>query len=168
MNKHVVHHAGLCPWGISVGALKKGRKQGSLLIRNTDGAYYSLKPFTAASTEKFVTLHHMGVVLNTLGVPKTSVDWLVAVRKAARGAAYYSIPRSGYHWLWLVRSYLITEMRHCGVGPRRSRRSIGARPAPVAPCMDDDVGRRLAQEVGQDACVLRALGDVVVLHMHLW
>ena len=57
----------------------------------------------------------MGVVLNTVGVPKTNVDWLVAFRKATRGAAYYSIPRSGYHWLWLVRSYLITEMRHHGI-----------------------------------------------------
>ena len=95
MSKHVVCHSSLCPWGISVGALKKGRRQGSLLICNTDGEYYSLKPFTAASTEKFVTLHHTGAVLNTLGVPKTNVDWLVAVRKATRGAAYYSIPTSG-------------------------------------------------------------------------
>ena len=56
----------------------------------------------------------MGVVLNTLGVPKTNVDWLVAFRKAACGAAYYSIPTSGYHWPWLVRLYLIPEMRHHG------------------------------------------------------
>ena len=55
------------------------------------------------------------MVLNTLGVPKTNVDWLVAFRKAACGAAYYSIPTSGYHWLWLVRSYLIAEMRHHGI-----------------------------------------------------
>ena len=115
MNKNVERHSSLCPWGISVGALKKGRKQGSLLICNTDGEYYSLKPFTAASTEKFATLHRMGAVLNTLGVPETNAGWLVAVRKATRWAAYYSIPTSGYHWPWLVRSYLITEMRHHGI-----------------------------------------------------
>ena len=47
-NKHVgrnvQNHLGLCPWGLRIGVLSKGRKSGSLLIGNDDGKYYYNTP----------------------------------------------------------------------------------------------------------------------------
>ena len=72
-----------------------------------------------------VSLHHMGMVLRTLNIPKTNTEWMKAMRQANAGAAYFGIPTPDYQWPWLVRAYLITEMRHQGIQRLRIDRDWG-------------------------------------------
>ena len=126
VNRNVNHHTGLCPWALRLGLLRKGMKRGSLLLKNDKGEYYNMCPFKAAAqTERMVSLHHTGMVLNTLGIPKTNTEWIKAVRRANEGATYFGIPASAYAWPWLVRAYLITDMRHVGIERLRIDRDWG-------------------------------------------
>ena len=82
-------------------------------MQNVGGEYYSLCPFVATEqTERMVSLHRTGMVLNTLQIPRTSSEWIKAMRRAKDGATYFGIPMSDYHWPWLVRAYVIVEMRY--------------------------------------------------------
>ena len=126
VNKNVQNHLGLCPWGLRIGVLSKGGKSGSLLIKTEDGQYYSICPFDAHKhPDRISNLHCMGLVLNTLPVPQTSSEWIDAVRKAHRGAVHFNITASPYHWPWLVRLYLIVEMRHRGITRLRVNQDWG-------------------------------------------
>ena len=91
-------------------------RRGSLLVHNAGGECYTLcRSATNKQIDRMATLQRMGVVLNTLEVPKANTDWIKVVRQEIRGAAYLDITMSPYHWPWLVRAYLITDMRPHGI-----------------------------------------------------
>ena len=60
-------------------------------------------------------LRKTGLVLNSLPVPSDNVEWLNALRAASQKAKLDGIPTPDYHWPWLIRTYLILEMRHHGI-----------------------------------------------------
>ena len=117
VNRNVQSHLSFCPFAIKTGILKKTRNRNkSLGIFNADGEYYAICKFEASiHTEKIMTLHLMGMVLNRLHVPKNNAEWLSALRDAWRRADLEMIRTPEYHWPWLIRSYLIVEMRHNGI-----------------------------------------------------
>ena len=116
VNRNVQQHSGLCPWALRHGLLRKSGKRGSLLMQNVGGEYYSLCPFVATEqTESMASLHHTGMVLNTMQIPRTSSEWIKAMRRANDGATYFGIPMPDYQWPWLVQAYLIVEMRYQGI-----------------------------------------------------
>lgn len=116
VHRSVLAHLSLTPLALQLGIVRKTGKRGSLLIRNDAGEYYSLMPFsTAAHTESLRALHTAGVVLNMLPVPRTNVEWTRAQEQANEAAEMLKLKRSQYHWPWLVRTYLIAEMRHHGI-----------------------------------------------------
>ena len=95
---------------------KTASRQRSLSISNQNGEYYALVPFHGPRhTLAFITLHKTGLVLNSLPVPRDNVEWLNSVRAASERAKLDEIPTPDYHWPWLIRTYLIVEMRHQGI-----------------------------------------------------
>ena len=57
----------------------------------------------------------MGVVLNSLLVPRTNVEWAQAQADAEALSERLKIKRSQYRWPWLLRTCIFAEMRHAGV-----------------------------------------------------
>ncbi len=117
VHRGVLHHLSLLPlalrWGI---VTKTPRKQGSLRVANDQGEYYSLTPFVAKEhVEVMQSLHRTGVLLGMVPIPHTNKEWAEALTKADTVADAWECKRSAYHWPWLVRVYLIAEMRHAGV-----------------------------------------------------
>ena len=71
--------------------------------------------FNVAQAKALQALHTMGVVLNSLPVPRSNREWAQAQAAANTLADTMKINRSEYRWPWLVRAYLFAEMRHHGV-----------------------------------------------------
>ena len=57
----------------------------------------------------------MGVVLNSLLVPRTNFEWAQVQADAEELPERLKIKRSQYRWPWLLRTYIFAEMRHAGV-----------------------------------------------------
>lgn len=86
------------------------------MIGTDEGEYYALNSFDAAAhMQPCQALHTMGVLLNSLPVPRTNVEWAQAQADAEVLAERLNIKRSQYRWPWLLRTYLFVEMRHRGV-----------------------------------------------------
>ena len=117
MHRSVVFHVSPGPLALQLGIIRKTtRRGGSLMIGTDEGEYYSLRSFDASvHTTHFQALHAMGVLLNSLPVPRTNVEWAQAQADAEALAERLNIKRSQYRWPWLLRTYLFVEMRHHGV-----------------------------------------------------
>ena len=117
VHRNVIHHFSIGPFAQQLGIIQKTTKRvGSLLMGNDEGEYYCITAFDAAVHVKtYETLHSMGVVLNSLRVPRTNVEWAQAQADAEALSDRLKIKRSQYRWPWLLRTYIIAEMRHAGV-----------------------------------------------------
>ena len=116
VHRNIIHHLSLTPLVLQLGIVRKTGKRGSLLVGNDVGEFYSLVPFSAvAHTKPLQTMHSIGMLLNTLHLPRTNVAWAQAQEQANVAADRLNIKRSQYHWPWLVRTYLFAEMRHHGI-----------------------------------------------------
>ena len=121
----------MCPRGVGFVVLTKGREQGCLLICYRAGAYYALKPCTAAVTHKFVRLRRMGTVLHTCDVPRKSTQ---PDGRQDMGRSTYSIRTPGYQGDATIRGQTVAG--HQGLGLHGSRRGCNARPVRLAPGVD--------------------------------
>ena len=116
VHRSVFHHFSPGPLAQQLGIVRKTtRRAGSLLIGTDGGEYYGLVPFNVAQAKALQALHTMGVVLNSLPVPRNNREWAQAQAAAITLADTMKINRSEYRWPWLVRAYLFAEMRHHGV-----------------------------------------------------
>ena len=88
----------------------------------TDASEYCrIRAFDAAVHAKtYQTLHYMGVVLNSLLVPRTNVEWAQVQADAEALSERLKIKRSQYRWPWLLQTYICAEMRHAGVSLLKS------------------------------------------------
>ena len=81
-----------------------------------DGFSYGVRPFDAQDhVQAYSQLHAQATLLKSLLVPKTNAQWAEAMSMADTLAKQRGLPRPGYKWPWLARSYLLDEMRHRGV-----------------------------------------------------
>ena len=116
VHRSVIHHFSPGPLAQQLGIIrKKARRVGSLLIGTDEGEYYCLAAFDAAKAEGLLSLHVMGVLLNSLPTPRNNREWAKVQAGANRMAETLRIKRSEYRWPWLVRTYFFAEMRHHGV-----------------------------------------------------
>ena len=116
VHRNVLHHFSPGVLAQQLGIVRKTtRRAGSLLIGTDGGEYYGLVPFNVAQAKALQALHTMGVVLNSLPVPRNNREWAQAQAAAITLADTMKINRSEYRWPWLVRAYLFAEMRHHGV-----------------------------------------------------
>ena len=116
VHRSVVHHFSPGPLALQLGIIRKtARRAGSLMIGTDGGEYYCLAAFDIARAEALQSLHAMGVVLNSLPIPRNNREWAQAQADANKMADTMRIKRPEYRGPWLVRTYLFAEMRHHGV-----------------------------------------------------
>ena len=116
VHRSVIHHFSPGPLAQQLGIIQKTtRRAGSLLIGTDGGQYYRLAAFDVEQTEGLQSLHAMGVLLNSLPVPRNNREWAQAQANANAMADTMRIKRPEYRGPWLVRTYLFAEMRHHGV-----------------------------------------------------
>lgn len=117
VHRNVVHHLSLGPFALHMGIIQKTTtRRGSLLVGTDAGEHYSLKEFDVSEHMKsYQTLHVMGVLLNSMPIPHTNVEWAQVQVDVEAMADLVKLKRSQYHWPWLLRTYIYTEMRHHGV-----------------------------------------------------
>ena len=68
-----------------------------------------------ARAKCFQTFHAMGMLLNSLPLPRTNIEWAQTLADAETLANNLKIKRTAYRWQWLLRTYIFAEMRHHGV-----------------------------------------------------
>ena len=85
------------------------------MIGTDEGEYYCLAAFDAAKAEGLLSLHAMGVLLNSLPTPRNNREWAKVQADVSRMADTLRIKRPEYRGPWLVRTYFFAEMRHHGV-----------------------------------------------------
>ena len=116
VHRNVVFHFSPGPLAQQLGLIRKtARRAGSLLIGTDEGQYYCLAAFDAAKAEGLLSLHAMGVLLNSLPIPRNNREWAGVQADANRMADTLRIKRPEYRGPWLVRTYFFAEMRHHGV-----------------------------------------------------
>lgn len=116
VHRNVIRHFSPGPLAQQLGIIRKmARRAGSLLIGTDKGEYYCLVAFDAAKAEGLLSLHAMGVLLNSLPTPHNNREWAKVQADANRMAEMQRIKRPDYRWPWLVRTYFFAEMRHHGV-----------------------------------------------------
>ena len=116
MHRGVLSHFSPGPVAQQLGIIRKtARRAGSLLIGTDEGEYYCLEAFDDAKAEGLLSLHAMGVLLNSLPTPHNNREWAKVQADANRMADALRIKRPEYRGPWLVRTYFFAEMRHHGV-----------------------------------------------------
>ena len=116
MNSNRIHHMSLAPLALQVGIVKKTGKRGSPIGGNDVGAIYLLMPVRAAiQTHSLQALHAIGWHLHMLPLPRPNANWAQAQRQAFAATETLNLKRWQCHWPWLVRRYLVAEMRHHGI-----------------------------------------------------
>ena len=87
VHRNVVFHFSPGPLAQQLGIIRKmARHAGSLLIGTDDGEYYCLAAFDAAKAEGLLSLHAMGVLLNSLPTPRNNREWAKVQADANRMA----------------------------------------------------------------------------------
>ena len=112
VHRQVVHHLSPGPIAQQLGIIRKTTKRaGSLLIGTDLGEYYCLAAFDAAQAEALQSLHTMGVLLNSLPVPRNNREWAQVQADANTMADRMKIKRQEYRWPWLVH----TSSQRCAI-----------------------------------------------------
>ena len=107
VHRSVLRHLSPGPVAQQLGIIRKtARRAGSLLIGTDEGEYYCLAAFDAAKAEGLLSLHAMGVLLNSLPIPRNNREWAKVQADANRMADTLRIKRPEYRWPWLLRTYI--------------------------------------------------------------
>merc|ERR1712026_208100 len=105
VHRSVVFHFSPGPLAQQMGIIRKtARRAGSLLIGTDEGEYYCLAAFDAAKAEGLLSLHAMGVLLNSLPTPRNNREWAKVQADVSRMADTLRIKRPEYRGPWLVRT----------------------------------------------------------------
>jgi len=116
VNRRVLHHSSFTAWAASIGILQKTSRHASVIMESHDGLRYGVRPFDARHhVQAYSQLHAQATLLKSLPVPQTNAQWVEAKSMADTRAKQQMLPRPVYKWPWLVRSYLLVEMRHRGI-----------------------------------------------------
>ena len=116
VHRSVVRHLSPGPVAQQLGIIRKtARRAGSLLIGTDEGEYYCLAAFDAAKAEGLLSLHAMGVLLNSLPTPHNNREWAKVQANVHTMEDALRIKPPEYRGPWLIRTYFFAEMRHHGV-----------------------------------------------------
>ena len=118
VDRNVAYHLSLTSWGLREHILVKTTRARSIKLQNKDGEWYGLVEAGSEAIARMHRMHRKGRLLLDLPVPRTNKQWrevLTQVRQRAPVMKLGKAEDKDYHLWWLVRIYLIVEMRHAGI-----------------------------------------------------
>lgn len=117
VDRNVQNHLSLTAWGLRQGLLRKSsRANNSLKVANQEGEWYAVVPSEGPGDfAKMRRLHSLGRILLEAPVPTNNKEWLDCLTMVEMRASGMKLEATDYHFWWLVRAYMLVEMRHKGI-----------------------------------------------------